>query len=90
LAPNDPIAWRSLGDCRVQLKQWSAAAASLENAVRLAPEDAGALSKLGLARMQLGDFRGAEVVLHQAIRLSPENGQAARLMLEQIRQQDGR
>jgi pentatricopeptide repeat protein len=86
LAPNDQVAWRSLGDCHVQLGQWAAAATSLGNSLRLEPEDAKTLSKLGFARMQLGDFRGAEAALQQAIRLSPEDGQAARLLLEQIRQ----
>jgi len=85
LAPNDRLAWKSLGDCRVRLAQWDAAATSLEAALRLAPEDAKTLSKLGFARLQLGDLRGAEAVLLQAIRLAPDDSQAARLMLQQIR-----
>lgn len=87
LAPHDRSAWKSLGDCRLQLRQWGAAAASLEQAMRLDPQDADVLSKLGFARLELGDLSGAESVLVEAVRLQPDGAQAARMMLEQIRQQ---
>ncbi len=72
--PNDPVAWRRLGICRMGKRDWPAADKCFTTALGLAPSDYISLSRRSLARYYLHDYDGSIDDLNRMIELYPASG----------------
>jgi tetratricopeptide (TPR) repeat protein len=73
LDPGNPIVRFRQAASYFFLRQYSAAAASCDEAIRLAPKYDTAFLLLGMASLERGEFVSAEKTIEQAIALSPDN-----------------
>jgi Flp pilus assembly protein TadD len=71
--PADPVVWRDLSLTYMSRHQYTQAAASLRNALRIEPDDAGSLNQLGYAAVYAGNLEEGLQALRHYQELQPES-----------------